>query len=201
MASRHGRGAGAVKALGLLGVLLVAALLLMLTVVVVLAPNSSGPTVAGLAAGCLPQPPAAFRDVHLDDQQQRTVRTIIAVGHALRVPPRGWVVALATGMQESLLRRSLRRQGLPRRLPAARRVGIGGAADESVRRDSRAMAGDVGASRAPDCSDGGDLLALPRRPRCSDTEGDVDRAFYLPGRASGGRGAGGARRGREHHQC
>ena len=92
------------KALALLGVPLVAALSLMLAVVVVLAPNSTGPSLGAMSAGCLPQPPGAVTGVHLDDQQQRTARTIISVGRALRVPPRGWVVALAAGLQESGLR-------------------------------------------------------------------------------------------------
>lgn len=89
------------KAFGLLGVPLAAALSLMLSVVVVLAPDSPGP---GVTVGCLAQVPAAVADVHLDGQQRRIVRTIIAVGKALTVPPRGWVIALAAAMQESGLR-------------------------------------------------------------------------------------------------
>lgn len=92
------------KALGLFGLLLVAALSLILGVVVVLAPDSGGPPSPVFAGGCLPQAAAAVGDVHLDGQQQRTARTIISVGRALRVPQRGWVVALAAGMQESGLR-------------------------------------------------------------------------------------------------
>lgn len=92
------------KALGLFGLLLISALSLILGVVVVLAPDSGGPPSPVFAGGCLPQAAAAVGDVHLDGQQQRTVRTIISVGRALRVPQRGWVVALAAGMQESGLR-------------------------------------------------------------------------------------------------
>ena len=92
------------KALGLFGLLLIAALSLILGVVVVLAPDSGGPPSPVFATGCLPQTPAAVGDVHLDRQQQRTVRTITSVGRALRVPQRGWVIALAAGMQESGLR-------------------------------------------------------------------------------------------------
>jgi murein DD-endopeptidase MepM/ murein hydrolase activator NlpD len=40
----------------------------------------------------------------LDDEQVSNARTIIAVGKSLGVPPRGWVVAIATALQESGLR-------------------------------------------------------------------------------------------------
>ena len=92
------------KALALFALLLIAALSSLLGVVVVLAPDSDAPHFPAFADGCLPQAPAAVGDIHLDDQQQRVVRTIIAVGRALRVPQRGWVIALAAGMQESGLR-------------------------------------------------------------------------------------------------
>lgn len=92
------------KALAILGVPLAAVLSLILTVVVVLAPNSSGPTLAGVTAECLPTVPAPVNGIHLDDQQERVVRTIIAVGQDLGVSPRGWVIALVAGLQESGLR-------------------------------------------------------------------------------------------------
>ena len=92
------------KALAILSAPLVAAMTLTLTVVVVLAPSSSGPPSAGVNGDCLPPAPAAVSGIHLDDQQQRIVRTIIAVGHDLGVPPQGWVIALVAGMQESGLR-------------------------------------------------------------------------------------------------
>lgn len=40
----------------------------------------------------------------LDGEQLSNARTIIAVGTSLNVPPRGWVVAIATALQESGLR-------------------------------------------------------------------------------------------------
>jgi murein DD-endopeptidase MepM/ murein hydrolase activator NlpD len=41
---------------------------------------------------------------HLDQTQWQVARAIIAVGRQLEVPPRGWVVAIAAGFQESGLR-------------------------------------------------------------------------------------------------
>jgi murein DD-endopeptidase MepM/ murein hydrolase activator NlpD len=40
----------------------------------------------------------------LEDEQVSNARTIIAVGKSLKVPPRGWVIAIATALQESGLR-------------------------------------------------------------------------------------------------
>lgn len=40
----------------------------------------------------------------LDEEQVSNARTIIAVGKSLNVPPRGWVIAIATALQESGLR-------------------------------------------------------------------------------------------------
>ncbi|NJC69193.1 M23 family metallopeptidase [Planosporangium thailandense] len=39
----------------------------------------------------------------LDDAQMRNAATIIAVGQKMNVPPRGWVIAIATALQESVL--------------------------------------------------------------------------------------------------
>jgi murein DD-endopeptidase MepM/ murein hydrolase activator NlpD len=39
----------------------------------------------------------------LGDAQMRNAATIIAVGQKMNVPPRGWVVAIATALQESVL--------------------------------------------------------------------------------------------------
>ena len=44
-------------------------------------------------------PPARW-----DDEQMGNATTIVAVGKRLNVPPRGWIIALATAMQESSLR-------------------------------------------------------------------------------------------------
>jgi murein DD-endopeptidase MepM/ murein hydrolase activator NlpD len=40
----------------------------------------------------------------LDDDQMRNAAIIVEVGRKMQVPPRGWVVAVATAMQESVLR-------------------------------------------------------------------------------------------------
>jgi murein DD-endopeptidase MepM/ murein hydrolase activator NlpD len=40
----------------------------------------------------------------LDEEQISNARTIVAVGKTLKVPPRGWVIAIATALQESGLR-------------------------------------------------------------------------------------------------
>lgn len=57
---------------------------------------SSSCTVLATSGGDLQAP--------LSEEQLEHARTIIAVGRARAVPPHGWVVALATAMQESTLR-------------------------------------------------------------------------------------------------
>jgi hypothetical protein len=53
--------------------------------------------------GCaLATSPTTATDV--DDEQVSNARTIIAVGKSLGIPPRGWVIAIATALQESGLR-------------------------------------------------------------------------------------------------
>ena len=89
------------KALVIAGAPFVAVLAMTFGVVVVLVPMDA-PAAADVV--CLPQAPGAVSDVNLDQEQQRVVRTVIAVGRQLNVPTRGWVVALAAGMQESGLR-------------------------------------------------------------------------------------------------
>jgi murein DD-endopeptidase MepM/ murein hydrolase activator NlpD len=51
-------------------------------------------------AGC----PAVATSTRWDGEQVTNATTIVAVGARLRVPPYGWVVAVATAMQESRLR-------------------------------------------------------------------------------------------------
>ena len=51
-----------------------------------------------------PQPPTSATAGNWDSQQTGYAATIISVGAGKNVPPRGWVVALATAMQESGLR-------------------------------------------------------------------------------------------------
>jgi hypothetical protein len=89
------------KALVIAGAPFATVLAMTFGLVVVLAPADPP---AAADAPCLPQAPGAVGDVNLDPEQQRVVRTIIAVGRQLNVPARGWVVALAAGMQESGLR-------------------------------------------------------------------------------------------------
>ncbi|HET7415639.1 MAG TPA: M23 family metallopeptidase [Arthrobacter sp.] len=91
------------KALGCLALPIAGVLVLVFVVVVVLAPGGSSPAL-GAATSCLPQPQRAVTGVHLDDQQRRVVHTIVSVGRSLHVAPRGWVIALSAGMQESGLR-------------------------------------------------------------------------------------------------
>jgi murein DD-endopeptidase MepM/ murein hydrolase activator NlpD len=63
--------------------------------------NSAASRVA--TTGCaLATSPVTTTD--LDDEQASNARTIIAVGKSLGVPPRGWVVAIATALQESGMR-------------------------------------------------------------------------------------------------
>lgn len=88
-----------VKVLAIIGAPLLAVLGLMFALVVVVAPGS--PT---YGASCVTTPVAAVDDVHLDAEQLLVSQTIIAVGKELQVPARGWVVALAAGLQESGLR-------------------------------------------------------------------------------------------------
>ncbi|WP_180936032.1 M23 family metallopeptidase [Nocardioides ungokensis] len=73
---------------------------MVLGVVVILSPGDSA---SGMPA-CIPAATTTALDVHLDRQQLSVAATVIAVGKQHDVPPRGWVVALAAGMQESGLR-------------------------------------------------------------------------------------------------
>jgi hypothetical protein len=56
----------------------------------------------GLSACTLTASSAGVND--LDDEQVANARTIIAVGKSMAIPPRGWVIAIATALQESQLR-------------------------------------------------------------------------------------------------
>jgi murein DD-endopeptidase MepM/ murein hydrolase activator NlpD len=93
-----------VKACALLGLPVAALLVLIGGVVVVLAPAGSGSLAAASASTCAVALPHAVIGLDLDHQQRQVASTIIAVGRGLGVPARGWVVALAAGMQESGLR-------------------------------------------------------------------------------------------------
>jgi hypothetical protein len=78
-------------------------LALALGVVVVLAPASST-TPAASTTTCLPALPQAVSDVSLAPEQWRSARAIVDVGRSTGVPVRGWVIAVATALQESSLR-------------------------------------------------------------------------------------------------
>lgn len=62
------------------------------------APSSAGPS-----AMCVPASAAQAAE-QFDDEQFTNAATIIEVGRSRGVAPRGWVVALAAGLQESSLR-------------------------------------------------------------------------------------------------
>jgi len=76
-------------------------LTMMLAVVVIFTKVEPTPALAGT---CLATPPDAATDLDLTDEQYTVARTVIVVGQDLDVPPRGWVVALSAGLQESGLR-------------------------------------------------------------------------------------------------
>ena len=59
----------------------------------------SGTCEAGTGTG--PSGDAPQTSAELDEVQRQTAATIIGVAKGMAVPPRGWVVALATAMQES----------------------------------------------------------------------------------------------------
>jgi len=81
----------------------VAVFALFFGVVVVLLPGSTTPAVADVSS-CLPTLSDAATDIALDQQQWQVARHIVAAGRDSNVPARGWVVALAAGLQESGLR-------------------------------------------------------------------------------------------------
>lgn len=82
---------------------LVVLLVLLLGVVVVLGPNSAA-TPSTASSTCLPSLPDSVSDVNLTTEQWRSARVIVEVGKSEGVPVRGWVVAIATALQESTLR-------------------------------------------------------------------------------------------------
>lgn len=89
------------KALALFATPIIALLALVIGVVLILNPAAPPATAS---ATCLPQVGGAVSGVHLDRKQLGVAKTVIDVGKNLHVTPRGWVVALAAGMQESGLR-------------------------------------------------------------------------------------------------
>lgn len=86
--------------------LVIAGLACIVLLVVMLFTGGQGKNAADPGGnGCVPVVPAAQTSVAgLDRQQLANVQTIVAVGRQLKVPAYGWVVAVATAMQESGLR-------------------------------------------------------------------------------------------------
>jgi murein DD-endopeptidase MepM/ murein hydrolase activator NlpD len=86
------------------GVLLLAVPMLMMAALIASSTDGAGPRSNGASfSGCaLSVSTVSVAD--LDAEQVANARTIIAVGKSLNVPPRGWVIAIATALQESGLR-------------------------------------------------------------------------------------------------
>jgi murein DD-endopeptidase MepM/ murein hydrolase activator NlpD len=94
-----------VKALAVFSAPVLAVVLVLFAVVVVMAPVKPSPVIAAAASTCVPEAGGSGADeVRLDREQWQVARDVIGVGKGLGVAPRGWVVALAAGMQESGLR-------------------------------------------------------------------------------------------------
>jgi murein DD-endopeptidase MepM/ murein hydrolase activator NlpD len=69
----------------------------------------TSPGGGAISGWCLPSaegtaPGSDPADVDLDPEQADNARVIITVGQGMQVPPRGWVIAIATALQESGLR-------------------------------------------------------------------------------------------------
>jgi len=62
-------------------------------------PTSFGPCDAGLSAA-----PAGTTVADLSDEQRQNANVIVSTARSLGAPPRAWVIAVATAMQESTLR-------------------------------------------------------------------------------------------------
>ena len=92
------------KALLFISAPVAAFLALLLGLVVVVAPGHPAPAAAAASDMCPPQPNEAGSEIHLDQTQWDVARTIVEVGRSLGVAPRGWVIAVAAGLQESGLR-------------------------------------------------------------------------------------------------
>lgn len=90
------------RVVALLMVPLIGILTMLFAVVVVLGPSSS--SAAPNVFPCSPSIPAPSGSWELDSEQIMSANTIVAVGQSLDVPPRGWVIAVATALQESGLR-------------------------------------------------------------------------------------------------
>lgn len=80
----------------------------LLAVLLVSAAVATMSTTGGSFGWCLTQPSTSAESdgsaAGLDEEQAGNAAVIIAVGRDLGVPPRGWVIAIATALQESSLR-------------------------------------------------------------------------------------------------
>ncbi|WP_157545925.1 M23 family metallopeptidase [Hamadaea tsunoensis] len=96
---------------GLIMTVTAGAILLLLCSIGFVLPMLGSPALA--ACGSAPQPAApGAPDKRWSPLQQQRAATIIGAGQRTHVPPRGWVIAIATAMQESSLR-NLANTGVP----------------------------------------------------------------------------------------
>jgi murein DD-endopeptidase MepM/ murein hydrolase activator NlpD len=93
-----------VKALLLFSAPVVSILLMLVGLVVIVAPGNRAPASALSLQSCSTSSQESVPGLHLDAGQLRVARDIVAAGRSLRVPARGWVIAIAAGLQESRLR-------------------------------------------------------------------------------------------------
>lgn len=92
---------GVVLATGLVATAMVPATM-MASVLAGETPPESSASLGALTTCTLEASDGTFAD--LDEEQVTNARTIVAVGKSLDVPPRRWVIAIATALQESGLR-------------------------------------------------------------------------------------------------
>jgi murein DD-endopeptidase MepM/ murein hydrolase activator NlpD len=85
--------------------ILAAALTLLLIALIGAAVTAVSSPLGGPQHGwCHPPPPGTDAGPAIDDEQVNNAQIIISVGQQMGVPPRGWVIATATALQESGLR-------------------------------------------------------------------------------------------------
>lgn len=98
---------GLLVAGGLAGVVVLAVTLLpvmMMATVIAGQSKSATNSAAGFGVSPCTLEPSTVTVSDLDQEQVSNARILIAVGKSLRIPPRGWVVAISTALQESGLR-------------------------------------------------------------------------------------------------
>lgn len=92
------------KALVLFSTPLLAVMAMLFAVVVVLAPSDPNLSLSLAASGCISTQDDSASDIRLGHEQVAVAKTIVSVGKSVGAPPRGWVIAIAAGLQESGLR-------------------------------------------------------------------------------------------------